>query len=365
MKRVLHLLHYPGNGGSEKYVYDIISEYGPKWCVFVTALEGPLEQKLLAEGVTCYRIPMRHPFDARAARLLAGIVKKERVSVVHAHYLRENYIAVLSRAFGSRAPVIWTYHVDVPVSPMVKRLNRVVTAGNAMVIAVSHYMRNKLLEYGVPAGRIRVIYNGVRVQAGEPDRRESHTATGPEQRPVVLGVVGRLSEEKGHRFLIEGLLRLRLNRAWVCRIAGTGPMESELKQTVRAYGLSDRVSFVGYVDNIAAFLRDVDMVVIPSRSEALSYTAIEALAMERPVVATRVGGLPEVIHHEETGLLVPYGDAQALADAVARLVRNPAFARSLGSRGRRLYESKFTIERMMKEIRQVYDAVSSDREGRE
>ncbi|MDI3256772.1 MAG: glycosyltransferase family 4 protein [Kyrpidia sp.] len=350
MKRILHLLHYPGNGGSEKYVYDVISRYGPDRCVFVAAQGGPLEEKLRAAGVPCHRLAMRHPLDVRAAEGLAHIARDREVSLIHAHYLRENYIAVLARRFNGGIPVVWTFHVDAPPPPAVRWLHRRITRHNAAVIAVSGYMRNQLVNYGVPQERIRVIYNGVDIDTGP----EAMARSRPGGSEAVLGVAGRFSEEKGHRWLIEALGRLRLDRPWRCLLAGDGPLEAELKKAVRDMGLDSRVTFLGHVNPIVPFYRNVDVVVVPSRSEALSYTAIEAMAAGKPVVASRVGGLPEVVRDGETGFLVPYGDTDRLTEAIARVVQNPALAKSFGAKGRLLYESRFTLDHMMDQLLDVY-----------
>ena len=115
MNKVLFLLHYPGEGGTEKYVYDIITHYGVDQCVFAYTLDGPLVGKLEKQGVKCIKVKMRHPFDLLAARKVKRIAEQYGISVIHAQFLRENYIALLAKLLGLKAKVIWTYHVNKPV----------------------------------------------------------------------------------------------------------------------------------------------------------------------------------------------------------------------------------------------------------
>jgi len=142
-------------------------------------------------------------------------------------------------------------------------------------------------------------------------------------------------------------------------IAGTGSRESAIRRLANALGVADRVEFLGYVESVPPVLAGLDVLVVPSLSEASSLIAMEALALGVPVIASDVGGLPEVVTHGENGLLVPPGDVEAIASAVTRVVSDREWARALGDAGARRVEERFTVEQMVRGYLGLYRGLVS------
>jgi glycosyltransferase involved in cell wall biosynthesis len=224
---------------------------------------------------------------------------------------------------------------------------------------VSEATRRIMLETErVPGERIVVVHNGM-----EPLR-----APGPESvarlraelgwtgEPVCL-MPARLHEEKGHRVLFEALPRVaaQVGRVLVL-LAGDGPHRRELEGEVRTRGLTRSVRFLGRRGDIPELIALCSVLVLPSFAESFGFAALEAMSLGRPVVASRAGGLPEVVADGETGLLVPVGDAGALAEALSRVLTDPSWARALGAAGRRR-AAQFGVERMMRGYEAVYDTL--------
>ncbi len=337
-------------GGTEKYVIDLIHSLGPEKCIFVFSEEGPGLKMIQETGVKTYQISMSGPFDFGAALKLKKIIKQENVKIVHSQFLRENYVALLSKILGAPIRVIWTYHVDVPMDALVRTGNSIFTKFNHNVIAVSGFMYQQLIKKGVPEKKITLIYNGVE----ETDvSKTKHSSTDKYQ----ISIIGRLREEKGHEFLLNSLARLNeINNEldWICNIFGDGPLEEELISLVEKLGLKDRVFFKGFVTNKEEIYSQTDIVVIPSSNEALSYVAIEALSFSKVVIASNVGGLPEVIKDGETGLLVEYGDTESLASKLNEVLSNPELSQSLSENGFLSFKEKFTLSKMIEDTIALY-----------
>lgn len=219
------------------------------------------------------------------------------------------------------------------------------------LICVSGSEEQLLLAAGAQAAKLHRIYNGVADVASG-----GHTAGSD----VRIAFAGRLSPVKGVDVLLSALAQLE--RALAGEIAvtlevmGTGPQASELKELAVQLGISDRVHFLGYVPDAAERLSECDVFCLPSREDMCPLVCVEAMSQGKPVVATEVGGLPELVVPEHTGLLVPPDDVKALCAALLRLVEDPVLRKRMGIAGRRRYEESFTQEAMARQTYQVYQS---------
>ncbi|MDR6121581.1 glycosyltransferase involved in cell wall biosynthesis [Bacillus sp. SLBN-46] len=350
MKKILFLLNFVGKGGTEKYVLDLIHAVGPENSVFIYSEEGPGLEDFKRTNVDIHQVKMTGPFDLNAAKQVKQIALKEQVDVIHAQFLRENYLAILAKLMGARCKVIWSYHVDVPMGKAIRTLNKVMTSFNHKVITVSQFMFRQLQQKGVSSNKLKLIYNGVN---GPVD---SDPLTSLRAVPVI-SVVGRLREEKGQAFLIKSLAALRKHNPeikWECHIYGEGPQQEELTALVQQLNLENFVHFKGFSSDKDKLYLSSDIIVIPSSNEALSYVAMEALSYNRIVVATNVGGLPEIVKHGETGMLVKYGDTEELAQTLLSLFTDQALVQKLSIKGREYFDENFTLEKMVKETIALY-----------
>ena len=208
----------------------------------------------------------------------------------------------------------------------------------------------------VPAHRITVVYNGMEPMNPVPDEARARTRLelGLEDNPVCL-MVARLHEEKGHRFLFEAIpsILARVGKATFL-LAGDGPHRAQLEQEVAARGLQDCVRFLGRRNVMPALISLSAVVMLPSLAESFGFALVEAMWLGKPVVGSRVGGIPEVVQDGKSGLLVPPGNSEDLAEAVIRVLRNRELALALGQAGRARAEI-FSIERMIHGYERIYD----------
>jgi glycosyltransferase involved in cell wall biosynthesis len=216
----------------------------------------------------------------------------------------------------------------------------------------------------IPASQITVIYNGVPVSLAQEARiGNSHQSVPFDQghKPLIIGNVGRLEPEKGHEDLLQAFARLTNESAsppqlW---ILGDGSLRDRLIGVTKELGIQNQVHFWGAQKTVAPFLDKMDIFILPSRWEGLSMALLEAMSHGIPVIATEVGGTPEVIHHGVHGLLIPAGNPVAITEAIEFLRNNPINRRQMGLQGKQHVIDNYTLERTVFSIDQLYKGLLS------
>lgn len=228
----------------------------------------------------------------------------------------------------------------------------------ARLIAVSRAVEDGLLADGVSVSPVTLIPNGVNAAALRREADAAQVRAGREGAPRV-GFLGRLERIKGADTFVEAAARLADQFPTATFVVGgEGSRRAELEELATTLGLSGRLTFAGFVSSAPRFLAGLDVVLVPSRSEALGMTALEAMALGLPVVASRVGGLPEVVQHGVTGYLVPPGDPGALAATTAHVLVDAALAERLGAAGRLAVDERFSLDRMVAAYVALYREVA-------
>jgi glycosyltransferase involved in cell wall biosynthesis len=224
------------------------------------------------------------------------------------------------------------------------------------MVAVSEDVRNFLTkQVGIKENHVRTIRNGIDVKAyagrfGEDRVQEK------KRKNFVIGSVGSLYPVKGHTYLLKALaIVLKTRRDVVCRIAGQGQLLSHLQAEATDLGIANQVEFLGLRDDIPQFLQGIDVFVLPSLSEGLPLSILEAMAAGKPVIATNVGGVSEVIEDRRTGFIVPPKDPEALANRILRVLTDQAVAEGLGTAGKKKVERDFSLETMTKQYEALYE----------
>jgi glycosyltransferase involved in cell wall biosynthesis len=312
-------------------------------------------------GVAIDPLVVRNHVDVAAARRLAGLLARRRYDILHLHTARAHAMTAFLAATPGVSRVV-TRRMDYRLRGG-WYTRRLYNHGVQAVIAISEGVRATLIASGVDPARIHLVPSGVEVErfaAPMGPRAAVRAELGVGDGDCLLVVVGALEDRKGHAVLLEAIARLGDPRLQV-RCAGDGSLRAVLEARRDALGLARTVGFLGRVDDVAPLLGAGDVMVMPSRHEGLGVAALEAMAAGLPVVASRVGGLPEAVADGDTGLLVPPDDVAALAAAVARLAADPALARRLGAAGRARVRARFTMAAMAEGTLAVYRGL---REGR-
>lgn len=233
----------------------------------------------------------------------------------------------------------------------------------ASLFAVSKNIANVLLASGVDPQKVHVAYSGVDLQSSAPssDRESLRNRYGLDSQQPVIGTIANIFPRKGFEYLIDALEAIRQTFPNICCfIVGKGDSSylEKLQQRVRQKGLDSNIVFAGFQANVYDYLNMLDVFVLPSVLEGFGIVLIEAMAMGKPVVATSVGGIPEVVEDGVTGILVTPRDSQQLADAVGRLLQDPQLSWQMGHAGRERAQRCFSREQAISRIQTLYQAVT-------
>jgi L-malate glycosyltransferase len=305
-----------------------------------------LETRARELNLSVHPVSIRSELGLLSFFRLLGILKKVRPDVLAFNTPRAILIGtVASQIVSTRAKIVFR-RVNFPLHKNFYTRFKY-TWGVDSVVAISESIRLQLQVCGIPAFKIRTIYEGIDLSLYPRRIREKARAPG---KPVIVGTVAHLSAEKGIQYLIEAAeLIPDAKRQIRFVIVGDGARREQLCRFAQERGLADIFEFTGFHPSTSQFVKSFDIFALPSLSEGLSSAILEAMASSLPIIATKVGGIPELVTDGENGLLVSPGDAGALAGAIKRLVDDPEEAWRMGERGRDRMEQQFTIERKISE----------------
>jgi glycosyltransferase involved in cell wall biosynthesis len=289
-------------------------------------------------GIAIEVIPERFRFDTRVIAALREIVDRRAPDIVQTHMVKSHFLFKLA-GLGKKYPWIAYHHGYTTTNLKMQfynQLNRWTLPSANVVITVCEDFAKQLSRAGVRKSRIVVNHNSVDAPRNvtSEERQTLRDKLGIAADERILVAVGRLSKEKGHAELLESIAILREANAslkFKLLIVGEGPEQAGLQSTVEARALTSNVIFVGQVDDIAPFYAITDVLALPSHSEGSPNVLLEGMAAGLPVVATRVGGVPEIVVPEESALVVPARDPQQFAAALHRVLTQPEFARTLSA----------------------------------
>jgi len=361
--RVVEVLATGTNGGAQEHLYSLLTRIDlSRYDVSVVSLSpGSAVRKLQRAGFPVLVID--EPDDAIAVGALAAHLAEVAPDVVHNHMYRAEMVgtraAIALGEIGRPRPfVVSTVHSSRVRSVEDRDALRRLTPRIDRLIAVSQAICRKIADEGRDVVPLSLIYNGVDLQ--RYDHQEPcctlRDEYGMEPGSQIVGVVARLEPEKGHPTLFEAWPEvLRPAPSAYLLVVGEGSRREELEALARSLRIAHRVVFTGRRDDVPAVTAALDVAVLPSYREAQGLSVLEAMALSRPVVASAVGGIPEMITDGVTGLLVPPHDAPALAAAVARLLVDHPYADLLARAGHDLVHERFCVERMVADVEAIYD----------
>lgn len=368
--KVLHIIGGGEFGGAERHILNLFRAFDKQavdasvCCLF----RAPFAEMAREAGFSVHVVPMRHKLDFRVMSKLTSLIRRSEAEIVHTHGVRANLMGRLAARQAGHKKVLTTVHslleMDHPgfisslANSLVERASRGLTD---KFIAVSQGLKDKLVSGGLPEDRVTVIYNGI--EPGEFRRPDDPDAAlrklGITLGVPVVGVVARLHLVKGHRFFLEAaadVLTQRPDTRFL--VIGDGPCLPALKGQARRLGIEEKVIFTGFVDDVRPVMAGLDLLVISSLWEGFGLSAVEAMALEVPVVATEVGGLPEVVKHGETGLLAPPANASALAKGIIWMLEHPEATSEMVKKGKANVLEKFSAQAMARRTVELYRKIA-------
>jgi L-malate glycosyltransferase len=352
-------------GGTERLVVEMSRHLRAEHGMAVCCLDEPgaWAEDLRREGTEVVALGRQPGFSPSLGRRIAAVASRVEADVVHCHHYSPFVYGMLARLWRPRLRVVFTEHGradDGPPSSKRRHVNRILARFPSHTYSVSEDLKRHMVAEGFPAGRVQVIRNGIAIgRAASPaDRWEARRRLRSPADQFLIGAVGRLDRVKDLHTLLRAFRDFAASepRARLV-LVGEGPERTAIERGILDAGLDGRVTVTGYRADVRELLPAFDVYVSTSIFEGISLTILEAMAAGLPVVATCVGGTPEVVIDGTTGWLVPPRQPQAVAGAFQRCAADVHRMRVMGAEGRQRVTRQFSLDRMVEAYRGVYESL--------
>ena len=363
-KRILHVLR-PVEGGIKEHVKLLSEKLCPYYQVIIACPSGTNLAKVLEKRgiqfISFELIGDISPWsDFKNVLNLAKTLEKNKVDLLHLHGYKAGFVGRLASLLCRDIPVVLTLHnyrdyqqKSILPSFCFTSVEKILSRKTDIIITVSQALRKDLLNnLAIEERKVVNIYNGINYSDyGNAQERLLKSE-------ILVGTAARLAPQKGIEDFLEAaklVLQQKKNKRIKFFIAGEGPLREKLEKQAVKLGLKENVFFLGHVEDMPGYLSSLDIFVLPSRHEGLSITLLEALAARRPVVATKTGGIPEIVVHGVTGYLVPPAQPLPLAEGIERLNKDFKLRSSLALKGQKMVKENFGLEIMVERTRALYE----------
>jgi glycosyltransferase involved in cell wall biosynthesis len=371
----MFMVDVTGRGGAEKALVDLALQLDRtrfNVSVCATRYTGNYQPALDAAGVPTYVLGRKTRWEMHKILGLVGLLRRRRVHILHTHMFGSNsWGRVLGRLAGVPVIVAHEHWSSKPSHEIV--VDRLLYRLSDRILVASKASKQVVMQLeGIPGHGITPVYNGVDTAefalTTSEGRLEARMEIGLPPTGLLVGTLGRLSPDKGGqddllravKGLVSGGCDVRL------LVVGDGPLRPRLEQLTAELGIGERVLFAGQRSGpeVPRLLGAMDIFVLPSHKEALPIALLEAMATGLPVVATRVGGVPEIVEDGENGILVPPAAPEAIEGALRTLARDTAMAERLGRAARAHIEAEFTLDRMTRRVEGIYEELARRKIGK-
>jgi glycosyltransferase involved in cell wall biosynthesis len=354
--RILHTEWSDGLGGQEKRVLaELVGLAGRGHDVFlVCRQEGRIRAEAQQHGISVFALPLKSPLDVSSILRLRTIMTEQGVEIVNTHSGIDSWIGGIAAKLARVPLLVRTRHLNIPLR---RSIFNFVHYLPDLYITCGDNMRKTLVDRcGFPGGQVVSIPTGVPAEffsVARNDAAKKEFGLGPGT--LVITNVGILRRVKGHETTFRAVSAV-VREFPLARflIVGDGPRRAELERMVDDLGIQEYVIFTGFIGDIGRVYACTDVAILSSWSEGLPQSVLQALACAVPVVATRVGGVPEVVQHEKTGFLAEPGDHDGFAQEILRVLREPEKAYQMALAGRELVKNNHSVGHMLDQLEHLY-----------
>jgi glycosyltransferase involved in cell wall biosynthesis len=369
--RILHIVGESRFGGAGKVILGLgHTAQAEGWQVDILTTDPVFQQAVTQHGLglvnlDVIRREIRPLWDLGGLVRLHRFLRREAYDLVHTHTSKGGFVGRLAARLAGVPVIVHTAHgfafhegTPAPTRRFYSTLERIASRWCDRIVSVSEFHRSWAIELGMCSPyRIIAIPNGIAVPGRNPVVKlvELRRQLGARHDDLLILSISRLAPDKGLKYLIEAAAILPpMGRRVQIVIAGDGPAQNPLEQLAANLGVTDRVAFIGFREDIGDLLAACDLVVLPSLREGLSIALLEAMAAGKPIIATSIGSQREVSSHADMALLVRPADAPSLSESILRLVADRALMARLGNNARTVYENFYTENRMLQSYRKLY-----------
>lgn len=358
--KVLHLSSEKTWRGGEQQIAYLIDELNAMGIENLVAArtDSAFEKYCTSKSINVKVFPFKNSFDLSTALAIKDLCKKEKVDIIHMHSSKSHGIGVLSAVLGNTVPLILSRRVDfVPKQNMLTRwkynhsaIKRIVGVSDKITSIMKHYVKDPSL--------CVTVHSGVDLNKFNHQQRTENSLRkefGIDSRTLLIGNTSALEAHKDYFTFIETIKKLADDGVPLqALIIGEGSLKTQLQEFVREKELTDKVIFTGFRKDITRILPDLDVFLMTSNEEGLGTSVLDAFLAKVPVVATAAGGIPEMVIHEQTGMLAPIGDSGALAGHIKRIFSDDALRRAVVNGASQKVASGFSKEMTAKKTLAVY-----------
>lgn len=347
-------------GGTETYIVNLIDYLKENnYYTIVISNGGIRENEMNRLGIKHIKVKCLTPkrlFNLiKAVFLISSLIKKEKIALIHASSVYTTIIAKCASllCWTRRSKVVMTLHGG-PTQNIEKKSAKILNVFADKVIALSEEGKNVLIRNGLNKSKVTVINNGIKplIKKEQDSERDK----------IIIGACGRLTEQKGYSFLIEAVRNTDIPNLEIW-IIGDGELRVKFESMIEEYQLADKIKIFGYRRDIENLLNDIDIFIQTSLWEPFGISIIEAMSLGKPVIATRVGGIPEVLG--DCGILINPESPSEIADAIKLLVNNEQLRKELGEKAEKRFYENFTQEIMGSKTLEVYKKLLNKKQGRQ
>ncbi|WP_236403994.1 glycosyltransferase [Microaerobacter geothermalis] len=372
--KVIHIIGGGEFGGAEQHIIHLLSRFNPQK-VQVEVLcfyDSTFAEKLRRNGIKVHVMDQYGRFDFRLLKGITQFLDHEKPDIVHTHGVKANFFGRLACRRLNISPVVTTIHSLLKYDyahPLARffasKMELWTRKWTTHFIAISKAIEEDLYETGVSSDKISVIYHGIDISyfSHVKDPQLIRRLADLPSDATVVGAVGRLVPIKGFDVLLKAASLLKKEGfPHMFVLVGSGPEEKNLRKLASELEITDRVRFLGFQQDIPSVLAGIDIFVSPSRTEGLGLAVLEAMAAGKPVVATGVGGVKELIRDKENGVLIPVDDEVALFRALEGLFIHPKIYFQLSIKAKQEVEKRFSVEGMVEQTYQLYVQLAGQKE---
>ena len=371
--KILHMISGGDSGGAKTHVialFDALKKYADVKIICLTP--GIFYQEILKKDIDTVLIEQKNRGDLSIISKISDIIEKEGFDLLHIHGARANFVSSLLKR-KIKIPIVSTVHSDYKLDftegfykkYVFTLLNQIALKDMDYYIGVSNNFKNMLIQRGFSPNKIFTVYNGM-------DFSKPHSFISKkeflekynipyEENTTYVGIIGRFDLVKGHKIFIEGAKHaLSQNNNLRFLLAGEGPLLSDLKKQAEEYNISDKVHFVGFLDNIYDFINAIDINTLTSLSESFPYVLLEGAKLKKPTVSSDVGGISDLIENGENGFLFENGNSKDFADKVLTLAENKLMQLKFGENLFNKATNEFSNDNLAKSHIKIYERILKD-----
>lgn len=356
--RVLIINEEKNWGGAEVYTLNLSQTLQKRglYTVIVVNSNSKIKEKLKV-SIPVEEVPMRNELDLEAILKIKSLISKHKINIVHTHTQRDHVLASFAAKSLAVKNIFRSQHIHYPngCSMLAKMAYNKLTTN---IFCVSNSIKNNLLNSLIKKELLQVIYTGIDSEEFEPylNDRNFRLREGISDDTIAIGCVGNLFPTKGQDYLIKAVKIVSLKYPnLLLYLAGHGNQRPILEKLAKDLEISKKVKFLGFRDDVPPIVSSMDIMAVPSVwEEPAGLSNIEAMFMRKPLVASRVGGIPELVNDGKTGLLVRPKDENELAQGLIKIIENPEFGKTMGENGHLRVKQNFTHEKMTDRVIQAY-----------